>query len=181
MTPFASGRTTPTLERPYPFPRQPVPKTRARPRLCSAVAGGVEDTSACQTVRPSLRSRDPIQALFDVRLEPWEVYDPEENSHKDQLHELRTFLATENQRVRQRAEAAEQRARKLDALAREKARPLRDPFALLDRSSAIPADCDIEGPHDSQAQSTNTDCEYEEDARVSSAHIFIPLRRFSND
>jgi hypothetical protein len=116
-----------------------------------------------------------------VRLEPWEVYDPEENSYKDQLRDLRTSLAAENQRVRRQSEAAKQRAKKSDALAREKARPLRDPFALLDHSSATSVDCDIEGPHDSQAQSTNTDSECETEACVSSAHIFIPLRRFSND
>ena len=178
VAPSMSGRTTPTLEQPYPdSPRRPACKTRAQPRLYSALSREVEDTSACPTVRPSPRSRDPIRALFDVRLEPWEVDDPEEKSYKDHVGELRASLAAESQRLQQHARAAELRAKELDILAREKARPLRDPFAILDHSPTTFAG----RLDDSPAQSPTTGCECEGAADVSCPHIFIPLRRFSND
>lgn len=182
VKPLASGRTTPTPERPYlDSPRRHDPKTRARPRLYSALSRQIEDTSACPTVRPSPRSRDPLQALFDVQLEPWEIHDPEEDLYKDQIREVRTSLAAENQRLKQHARAAEQRAKELDAVVREKSRPLRDPFALPDHSHATTAERGIERAHDPPAQPTNIDCESEEDTSVPAGHIFIPLRRFSNE
>lgn len=122
--------------------------------------------------------RGRLEGLFDVQLESWELYDPEEGSYADQVRSLRQEREDEDRRLEQHARIMEQRNRNALAEIRARQQPLRDPFALSahDMTPGSNVQYRLVGGYES-ADSVD------EDDITSSPLVdsFFPLQRFSND
>lgn len=149
----------------------PTPTIRATP--------STDDDSSVPTLKASpAATRGRLEGLFDVQLEPWELYDPEEGSYADQIRSLRQERDEEDRRLEQHARMIAHRNQNALAEMRTRHQPLRDPFALSEHDMTS----DSIAQHGLVGGSDFVD-NLDEDDITSSPLMdsFFPLQRFSND
>lgn len=139
----------------------------------------IENSSSTLRASPTA-ARGTLQGLFDVRLEPWEVHDPEEASYTQQVLQLRRERVEENSRMEEQALLYHQRNLATMAAKHDRQRPLRDPFALSENDMASTSRA--HRAKDSLGERAFPDDDEDiEEVPVSLTDNFVPLRRFTND